>query len=253
MKKSISLLLVITLFFVLILSSPTSAEFIEVDWMALETAPNFTVYNSANNSVDHNSWRSYPHHQIHSDPDEGTDYAIDYTELPHVGPDLFPGTDFGTLYSWDRSNIETFDIYLKGYNYDADGDDIDIFVSFLNRQPNSGDTLGTDYFRLTGSNTYTLPEGLFQVTYDLVNKSYNYGSGDIPIVYSDPSFDPLALFQNQDDFWIGYGCHFKMWKTKITVDGSGTYVIPEPATMFLFGSGLIGLAGLGRKRYFKKS
>jgi hypothetical protein len=36
------------------------------------------------------------------------------------------------------------------------------------------------------------------------------------------------------------------------LDGPGASPVPEPTTLILLGAGLVGLAGVGRKKFFKK-
>jgi hypothetical protein len=147
----------------------------------------------------------------------------------------FPASSQGTygngIFEYDNyiNQVNSFQITLYGHSNNSNSP-IDIYLDF--------DSNHQSYSPLIAS--YSPPAQLhvpFTLALDIANNALLYNNVSV----GNLSNVNLQSFVGYNSFWVGYACYFVHDKT--TVDVS----VPEPATLFLLGSSLIGIALFAKK------
>jgi hypothetical protein len=160
-----------------------------------------------------------------------------------------------TAVTFDLATLLTYDgVFLGGFAADNS-----VLINYVNAGGNvylagGTATLGSAAAEAAAWNTLLNAFGLS------FGSPYNGITGNIPISSTHPIFIGVdSLFQNNGNDTLDLVISDTSAQVLVSFNDSGLYAVydsgapvPEPTTMILLGSGLLGLFSIGRKKLFLK-
>jgi len=189
-------------------------------------------------------YEAYTGSQLYSASDESYNFGFDfwYTNDVFAVVDDAPGLELTSDASGmvKHEQLDYMTLYLDMYSTDTYDEDAFITFTFWNCSGNFSSDFSFEVHMDLQSSTSTTLNQEYAFTLDQINKFETWGWGNVAVE---------ALFTNNDDATND----FILNRVALAggADPGGAAPVPEPATLLLFGLGILGIAGVGRKKLQK--